>query len=219
MTYPLSRAVETSLLIAGPAGQLDVRLLQPAVPVSSLAVVCHPHPQHGGTLDNKVVYTLTRWLADRGALTVRFNFRGIGRSEGAFDHGQGEQADLAAVVAWLRAEAPGSLPLILAGFSFGSFIAAAQATALHASNLISIAPPVQRFDFSRFPLPRCPWTIVMGDADEVVDPQSVFDWAETLPANARLLRMAGAGHYFHGRLVELRELLDAQAFNMSEPSA
>lgn len=219
MTYPLSRAVEVSQLIAGPAGQLDVRLLQPAVAIRALAVVCHPHPQHGGTLDNKVVYTLTRWLAERGALTVRFNFRGIGRSDGGFDHGQGEQADLAAVVAWLRSQQPDALPLILAGFSFGSYVAAAQATALNASHLISIAPPVQRFDFSRVPLPTCPWTIVMGDADEVVDSQSVFDWAETLPANARLLRMAGAGHYFHGRLVELRDLLEQQAFAPGAPSA
>jgi len=210
MPCPLSRAVETNHLIAGPAGQLDLRLLQPATAVTSFAVVCHPHPLHGGTLDNKVVYTLTRWLAERGALTVRFNFRGIGRSEGQFDHGQGEQEDLAAVVAWLHTQMPNALPLTLAGFSFGSFVAAAQATTLGASTLLSIAPPVQRFDFSRSPMPTCPWWIVMGDADEVVDPQSVFDWAATLPANATLLRMDGAGHYFHGRLVELRELLDQQ---------
>ena len=207
-------ATETAHLIDGPAGPIDLRLLPPDGTPTRLAVVCHPHSLHGGTLDNKVVYTLTRLLAARGALTVRFNFRGVGKTAGSFDHGVGEQQDLDAVVGWLRQQAAEllplghALPLWLAGFSFGSFVAAISANRLQAEQLISIAPPVKRFDFSAHPLPRCPWLMVMGDADEVVEPQAVFDWAAGLPDNARLIRMAGAGHFFHGRLVELREQLE-----------
>lgn len=206
----VSAASETLHVIDGPSGPLELRLLTPApLPVSALAVVCHPHPLHGGSMDNKVVYTLSRLLAARGALTVRFNFRGVGKSAGSFDHGTGEQADLDAVTAWLRQYAARQdLPLTLAGFSFGSFVAAISANRLMAQQLISVAPPVQRFDFDRYPLPTCPWLIVMGDADEVVAPDAVFTWAETLPSTARLIKMAGASHYFHGRLIELREQIE-----------
>lgn len=204
----MSAASESLHLIDGPAGPIELRLLPPTGVPSRLAIVCHPHPLHGGTMDNKVVYTLSRFMAAHGALTVRFNFRGVGKSVGRFDHGDGEQADLDAVASWLRQQAGTALPLWLAGFSFGSFVSAISANRLEAEQLISIAPPVQRFDFARHALPRCPWWIVMGDADEVVEPQAVFDWAASLPSNASLSRMAGAGHYFHGRLIELRELLD-----------
>lgn len=204
----LTAPSETLHLIDGPSGPIELRLLLPEGAPRRLAVVCHPHPLHGGTMDNKVVYTLSRFMAARGALTVRFNFRGIGKSAGTFDHGIGEQADLDAVTAWLRQQHEGTLPLWLAGFSFGSFVAAISANRLQAEQLVSIAPPVQRFDFSRHALPTCPWLIVMGDADEVVEPQAVFDWAAGLPGSARLVKMAGAGHYFHGRLIELREQLE-----------
>lgn len=204
----MSVANETLHLIDGPAGPIELRLLSPAGIPHRLAICCHPHSLHGGTMDNKVVYTLSRLLAARGALTVRFNFRSVGKSAGEFDQGNGEQDDLAAVANWLRAQSDRALPLWLAGFSFGSFVAAASANRLGAEQLISIAPPVQRFDFSAPALPRCPWLIVMGDADEVVEPQAVFDWAAGLPANARLEKMAGASHYFHGRLIDLRERLE-----------
>lgn len=206
----MTASAETLHLIDGPTGPLELRLLPAEGEPRRIAVVCHPHPLHGGTMDNKVVYTLTRTLAARGAMTVRFNFRGVGKSAGVFDHGNGEQDDLDAVVTWLRAQPQAAgLPLWLAGFSFGSFVAAISANRVHTEQLISIAPPVQRFDFDRHPLPTCPWLLVMGDADEVVAPQAVFDWAAGLPGNARMIRMAGAGHFFHGRLVELREQLEA----------
>ncbi len=141
---------------------------------------------------------------------MHFNFRGVGKSAGVFDHGNGEQAAVDPIdhARLLPLQAAG-LPLWLAGFSFGSFVSAISANRLRAEQLISIAPPVQRFDFDRHPLPTCPWLLVMGDADEVVEPQAVFDWAAELPGNARMIRMAGAGHFFHGRLVDLREQLDA----------
>ena len=201
-------ATETLHHIQGPQGTLELKHLNAEGTAKFLAVVCHPHPLHGGTMDNKVVYTLTRLLSSLGAEVVRFNFRGVGNSDGTFADGIGEKDDLAAVTSWLRAQFPQFTSLWLAGFSFGAFVSAISAMELGAQKLISIAPAVTRFDFSQHPMPTSPWTIVMGDADEVVDPQTVFDWADSLPPNAKLIKMAGAGHFFHGRLVELRERLE-----------
>lgn len=203
-------ATETLHHIQGPQGTLELKHLHAEGPAKFLAVVCHPHPLHGGTMDNKVVYTLSRLLSGLGAEVVRFNFRGVGKSEGKFAEGIGEKDDLAAVSAWLRAQFPQLTSLWLAGFSFGAFVSAISAVELGAQKLISIAPAVTRFDFDQHPIPMCPWTIVMGDADEVVDPQTVFAWADSLPSNATLIKMAGAGHFFHGRLVELRERLEQE---------
>lgn len=169
--------------------------------------MCHPLPTHGGTMDNKVVYTVQRALAELGFHTVRFNFRGVGASAGAFDNGIGESDDLAAVSQWLKARYPAINTFWLAGFSFGSFVAARMANTLGAQQLISIAPPVKRFDFSTMTMPKCPWLVVMGDADEIVEPQAVFEWLDALQPSPEQIRMSDAGHFFHGRLVELRERL------------
>ncbi len=200
-------ATEQRFVIAGPAGQLEIKLLETDAPLRGLAVMCHPHPLHGGTMENKVVYTVQRAMVDLGFHCARFNFRGVGESQGVFDHGNGEADDLNAVTAWLKARFPQQTRLWLAGFSFGSYVAARSANVLQAEQLISIAPPVQRFDFSTMDMPRCPWLVVMGDADEVVAPQAVFDWLDQLSPPPRQIRMAGAGHFFHGRLVELRDQL------------
>ncbi len=202
-------ATEQRLLIAGPAGELELKLLETEFTPRGLAVMCHPHPLHGGTMENKVVYTVQRALAESGFHCLRFNFRGVGHSVGVFDHGIGESADLVAVTQWLQQRYPALTTLWLAGFSFGSFVAARCANDLHAAQLISIAPPVQRFDFAQMAMPQCPWLVVMGDADEVVDPNAVFAWQQTLQPPPHLIRMNGAGHFFHGRLVELRQHLVA----------
>lgn len=202
-------ASETRHVIDGPAGPLELKHLHAEGEPRFLAVVCHPHPLHGGTMENKVVYTLSRLLSGLGGEVVRFNFRGVGKSAGEFEQGIGEKQDLQAASEWLRQQFPQIKPFWLAGFSFGAFVSTISAKELNAEQLISIAPAVTRFDFSQHPMPECPWTIVMGDADEIVDPKTVFDWAKTLPDNARLIKMDGAGHFFHGRLVELREKLEA----------
>lgn len=159
-------------------------------------------------MDNKVVTMVERCLRDLGAATLRFNFRGVGASAGQFDDGQGEGDDLAAVVELARAWAP-TLPLWLAGFSFGSYVSARMATELDASVLISVAPPVARFGFRQVARPACPWLVLQGDADEVVDPAEVFAYFEAMSPPVDMLRFAGAGHFFHGRLVELRSRLGA----------
>lgn len=210
----LVSATEQKALINGPAGELELRWIEPGQNPLGIAVICHPHPLHGGTMDNKVVYTLQRCLQALGFVAVRFNFRGVGRSAGEFDQGLGERADLGTVVQWSKQRFGVNLPLWLAGFSFGSYVSATAANELAAVQLISIAPPVQRFDFSQFgngqAMPQCPWLVVMGDADEVVDPAAVFAWLADLQPAPRVIRMAGAGHYFHGRLVELSEILNTE---------
>lgn len=195
-------------LLSGPVGPLECIASSPQAAPARVAVICHPHSLHGGSMDNKVVTMLERTLRDAGVATVRFNFRGVGASGGQFDDGRGEGEDLAAVVALLRQWSP-QAELWLAGFSFGSYVSTSMATALGASLLISVAPPVGRFAFRALARPDCRWIVLQGDADEVVDPALVFaHFAEVVPA-VELLRFDGAGHFFHGRLVELRERLGA----------
>lgn len=197
-------------LIAGDSGHLEATLDQPDIPErNAIAVCCHPHPLHGGAMTNKVIYTVSRTLAGLGIPSVRFNFRGVGKSQGEYDEGRGEQQDLIKVVEWMQQQYPGR-PLWLAGFSFGSWIAALQAKKLGAQQLISIAPPVNRFSFDEFQIPDCPWLVVQGDADEVVDPEAVFQWLDDLPKKPEVIRMQGAGHFFHSRLVDLRELMEGK---------
>lgn len=196
-----------SFLLPGPVGDLEVAC-EPAEtrakpPPAGIAVICHPHPLHGGTMHNKVVTIIERSLRELGLDTVRFNFRGIGKSAGTFDEGEGESDDLASVVRWARTVRP-EAPLWLAGFSFGSYVALRNAKALDADALITIAPPVGRWEFDAIDLPDCPWLVVQGEEDEVVDPQLVFDWVESLDVSPHLVRMPETSHFFHRRLMDLR---------------
>jgi uncharacterized protein len=192
--------------IQGPAGALEIATTM-AESARAIAVICHPHPLFGGTMQNKVVTTLERVFRERLCHTLRFNFRGVGQSEGSFDQGEGEALDLLAAVNFIRGQFP-SLPLELAGFSFGSYVAAKMANQLDAQLLVSIAPPVLSWDFSAID-PQMPWWIAQGAEDEVVAPDAVYRFAEQHPRQPQLLRMPG-GHFFHGLLVELRaELLAA----------
>jgi len=197
------------LSITGPVGSLEAIAEDPLVSAANYAVLCHPHPLFGGTMDNKVVTTLARALRQTGMPTLRFNFRGVGASAGRFDDGRGETADAAAVAEYGALRWPGR-HLVLAGFSFGAFVALRLAQQRDTFRLITVAPPVERFDFSALAAPRCPWLVVQGDADDVVDPQSVFDWVRRLEPPPRLLVMPGAGHFFHGHLLPLRDaVIDA----------
>jgi alpha/beta superfamily hydrolase len=152
---------------------------------------------------NKVVTMLERALRESGLATVRFNFRGTGASTGTFDHGDGESGDLVTVAEWVRQARPGNV-LWLAGFSFGAYIALRCARSLAADALITVAPPVGRYEFGELAMPTCPWLVVQGEEDEVVDPQGVFDWIETLDPKPALIRLPATGHFFHRRLMDLR---------------
>jgi alpha/beta superfamily hydrolase len=168
-----------------------------------LGVVCHPHPLFGGTLTNKVVHTVARAFVAQGAATLRFNFRGVGGSAGSYDDGRGETDDLMAVIGAGRARLPG-LPLWLGGFSFGAFVALRAQAAAGAARLVTVAPPVGRWDFSAIEAPRCPWLVIQGDQDELVDHAQVAGWMAALAPQARLTLVPGAEHFFHGRLHEVK---------------
>ena len=195
----------TTLLLDGPAGALEVAVdRSEAAPLPAVAIICHPLPIEGGTMHNKVVTMLARSLRELGLDTVRFNFRGTGNSEGSFDDGVGETDDLRTVAAWVRAQRPDAA-LWLAGFSFGAYVSLRMAAELQPSMLISIAPPVRRsWDFDSLVPPTCPWLVIQGEADEVVDPQAVFDWIDTMRDPPDLVRMPDTGHFFHRKLMDLR---------------
>jgi len=190
--------------IAGPAGPIEAVAEEPRVRAPLYAAICHPHPLFGGTMDNKVVTTLVRALHATGIPTLRFNFRGVAQSEGAFDAGRGETADAAAVATHGAVRWPGRR-LMLAGFSFGAYVALRLAQQRELSRLITVAPPVERFDFSGLAVPACPWLLIQGDADDVVDPHRVLAWARALEPPPRILIMPGVGHFFHGHLSVLRD--------------
>jgi alpha/beta superfamily hydrolase len=195
----------TTLLLDGPAGALEVAVdRSEAAPLPAVAIICHPLPIEGGTMHNKVVTMLARSLRELGLDSVRFNVRGTGNSEGCFDDGVGETDDLRTVAAWVRAQRPDAA-LWLAGFSFGAYVSLRMAAELQPSMLISIAPPVRRsWDFDSLVPPTCPWLVIQGEADEVVDPQAVFDWIDTMRDPPDLVRMPDTGHFFHRKLMDLR---------------
>jgi uncharacterized protein len=198
----------TEFSLTGPAGRLeclaDFPQDEPAVPAT--AILCHPHPRHGGTMRNKVVTIMERALRELGLATVRFNYRGVGESEGEFGDGQGETEDLLAVVDWVRRTRPDT-DLWLGGFSFGAYITVKAAQDLPVRQLISIAPPVERYGFDQFIPPNCPWLVVQGDEDDVVSPEAVMAWVEGLDQKPDLVVMEGTGHFFHRRLMDLRGLI------------
>lgn len=193
------------VLLQGPAGVIEAFVEWPVAEEArrGIAVICHPHPPDGGTMSNKVVTTIARALAELGIASVRFNFRGVGQSQGAYDQGRGETLDLVAVAQWAMAQRPGDA-FWLAGFSFGAWVALRAARQLPVQQMIAIAPPVGFRDFTGVPPPPCPWLVVQGDADDVVDPQKVFDWVAAADNPPTLVRMSDAGHFFHGRLVDVR---------------
>ena len=194
------------LVIQGQAGALQTILEDVESDANSYAVICHPHPLFGGTMENKVITTAARALRECGIPTLRFNFRGVGASAGVFDRGIGETADADAIASWGAQRWPGR-SLVIAGFSFGAYVALRLAQQRVPRHLITIAPATQFFDETAFTAPRCPWLVVQGDADDVVDPAAVIEWVKGLDHKPRLVVLPGVGHFFHGRLNELREAI------------
>ena len=202
-------AKEQDVFIPGPAGQLQAVIHQGGesgqfAARNLLVIICHPHPVHGGTMDNKVVTTLMRTYRDLGIHVLRFNFRGVGKSEGVFDNAIGEQDDLLAVTSWVKQELPDSV-LLLAGFSFGSSIAAQISYQVDAlQHLTLVAPPVERYPYDRDGRFPCALAVIQGDKDERVIAEGVYQWVAALQSPAELLRYPEAGHFFHGYLTQLK---------------
>ncbi|MBP9722260.1 MAG: alpha/beta fold hydrolase [Gammaproteobacteria bacterium] len=218
---------EKYLFLPGEAGKIEL-LISPKPSSDSsnnsntnkniCAIICHPHPLFSGTMDNKVVYTTHKALYYFGCHTIRFNFRGVGRSEGQHDSGVGETRDLLQIISWLGTEKPG-YQIILAGFSFGAYIALKAAQALETAPngqeilcLISIAPAVHHQDYKLYLPVNCPWLIIQGCEDEIVPAELVFDLvsqAETksMLASITLIKFPETSHFFHGKLPDLKNCL------------
>ncbi|MES2719834.1 MAG: alpha/beta hydrolase [Pseudomonadota bacterium] len=200
---------EHRLMVSGPVGQIEVALSVPSGAVSGFAIVCHPHPLMGGTMDNKVVTTLARVCRDAGLMAIRFNFRGVAASAGSFDQGIGEQSDVLALAQWAQTQF--ALPWrVLAGFSFGAYVSAqvqlglsADAATASKPQLWLVAPPVTRFALSAQTLPAGT-RVIYGDADEVVDPTAIADWLRAASDDVQITVVPDAGHFFHGQLSVLK---------------
>ena len=196
----------TRQTIVGPAGALECALDAPAGDALGVAVICHPHPQHGGTLDNKVVQTLARAFLQLGMRTVRFNFRGVAASQGAWDEGRGEIDDALAVICAHRDPA---LPFMLAGFSFGAYVASHAASRLpeeaRLARLVLVGPSTQKQVMPTVPSDT---VVVHGETDDVVPLSATLDWAR--PQALPVIVLPGVGHFFHGQLGLLKDVVVRQ---------
>ena len=196
------------IIINGPAGRIEGRYLPPKVVNAPIALMLHPHPQHGGTMNNKIVYTLYNRFAQRGIGTLRFNFRGVGRSQGTFDRGEGELSAAAAALDWLQTYNPDAPACWIAGFSFGAWIGMQLLMRRpEISGFISIAPPANLFDFSF--LAPCPSSglIVHGTVDEVVPSESVQKLVDKLShqrdITVKYKSIPGANHFFTNKIEQM----------------
>ncbi|OUS13783.1 hypothetical protein A9Q89_02080 [Gammaproteobacteria bacterium 53_120_T64] len=198
-------------IITGAAGQIEAVLEEGQAGAAYsgaayVAVICHPHPLYGGTMDNKVVSTLVRIYRDLGIPCLRFNFRGVGASAGQHDEARGEIDDLCLVSEWLLSRYPQSR-LLLAGFSFGSAIAAAASERMSVEQMVLIAPPVMRYSYAPEGAFTCPVSVVFGGQDELVSAQEVEAWLGLLASPVVPIFIPDASHFFHGQLKALREKL------------
>jgi len=213
MAAPPARA-----LIAGAAGKIEVASQVPDSP-RAIAVIAHPHPLFGGTMDNKVITTLARAFTEAGCATYRFNFRGVGASEGAHDEGNGETDDMVRVIEHARAQS-GALPLMLAGFSFGGAVATRASCRVDFAQLVLVAPGfrrISRHGMGEAPDPNDPalgppgrhmttnTLVVHGDLDETVPLADSIAWAS--PREVAVAVVPGGEHFFHRKLHVLREIV------------
>jgi alpha/beta superfamily hydrolase len=188
-------------MIEGPAGSLEVVQNVPEAP-AGIALITHPHSQQGGTLDNKVVQTLAKTFFALGYGVARFNFRGVGASAGTFDEGNGETEDALAVLAHAQASLGNTLPVVLAGFSFGAFVQTRVARRVTAQRMVLVGPAVRRFAVEAVPADTI---VIHGEEDDVVPLPDVFAWAR--PQELPIIVFPGCGHFFHGRLPQLQRVI------------
>jgi len=198
------------LIINGAVGDLEILVNIPAA-CSSIAVVCHPHPLYGGTMDNKVVYMIAKAFNSLNVGTVRFNFRGVGKSSGKFDKGIGETEDLAAIVDWLNKKYTPT-ELYLAGFSFGSYVVLRAFRDMNISRLLLVAPAIDRFEMAGLALTDIPTLVIQGDEDEIVSPQAVREWLATQTYQPEVVMLPDTGHFFHAKLHQLRDRITKYFF-------
>ncbi|MFO1315137.1 MAG: alpha/beta fold hydrolase [Burkholderiales bacterium] len=188
--------------IDGPTGPLEVVLNVPEATPAGIALVAHPHSLQGGTLDNKVVQTIAKTFYALGYAVVRFNFRGVGASGGSFDDGVGETDDALTVLAYARGALGDALPVVLAGFSFGSFVQSRVAQRVTPQRMVLVGPAVRRFPVEHVPADTI---VIHGEEDDVVPLADVLAWAR--PQHLPIVVFPGCGHFFHGRLPQLSRVI------------
>ncbi len=196
----------------GPAGRIEGRYTRSENPKAPLALVLHPHPLYGGTMNNKVVYNIYKALVDKGFTVLRINFRGVGRSQGQFDNGVGEMTDAATALDWLQINNPSGSMNLIAGFSFGSWIAMQLIMRRpEITNFIAVSPPVNKYDFSF--LSQCPISgfIVQGDSDSIVSEESVLELAHKLSKQRHITVdykiIQGADHFFRNKIDDFTQAI------------
>jgi len=201
----IGRIPHHHFLFDGPSGKLEALLAAPETDntFNAIAIVCHPHPLHEGTMHNKVTYMIAKTYAELGIPTLRFNYRGVEKSEGEYGNGKGETEDLISAVKKMREMFPDK-DLWLGGFSFGSYISLRAASQLNTKQLVTVAPAVTSFDFNVIDIPECPWLLLQGLEDEVVEAQKVLDWCHSLERQPEIKTFEGVGHYFHRRLPDIK---------------
>ena len=200
----------SEVTINGPEGRLEGRYHHSKYPNAPVALLLHPHPQYGGTMNNKVVYSLFKNFVGRGFSSLRFNFRGVGRSQGRFDNGQGELSDAASALDWMQTQNPNTTSCWIGGFSFGAWVAMQlMMRRPEIRGFISIAPPASQHDFSF--LAPCPASgmILHGDKDEVIPQSSVDKLAQKLQKQKNIKidyrTVEGSDHFFLDHLDALTE--------------
>lgn len=203
-------ARENPVVIDGPVGTLEALYL-PVSDARGIALICHPNPTQGGSMLNKVVSTLQRTSRDSGLATLRFNYRGTGKSAGVHDMHSGEVDDAQAALEWLQAQHP-DLPVYLLGFSFGGFVAGSlsgrlEQAGVDLAQVFLVAPAAMRFDQQHPLAQQVRLTVIQPENDEVIDPEIVYQWSSRLSTPHELLKVAECGHFFHGRLLELKQLV------------
>ena len=202
------------VIFNGPEGRLEGRYHHSKTPQAPIALMLHPHPQQGGTMNNKVVYTLYHIFAQRGFSVLRFNFRGVGRSQGTFDRGEGELSDAAAALDWLQTYNANASGCWIGGFSFGAWIGMQLLMRRpEIDGFIAVAPPANLYDFGF--LAPCPSSglVVQGDADEIVPKEAVLKLVNKLSSQRDISIsheiIEGANHFFHDRMDELADVVAA----------
>lgn len=210
----MSRPPQEHIFVAGAAGRIEAVVEHPAVfpadgvseGVRGIALVCHPHPLFGGTLTNKVVATLARALVELGYVAIRPNFRGVGKSEGRHDHGEGETEDMMVMINYAR-DRFGEKPPALAGFSFGAYVQARVAQRLTPERMVLVGTATGDLGERKYHTPNVPadTIVIHGEIDETVPLARVFDWAR--PQDLPVIVIPGADHFFHRRLNLLRSIV------------
>lgn len=195
-------AEQKKFSITGAAGKLEGVAHLPEETARAIAVVAHPLPTMGGTMENKVAVMLAKTFAELGCISLRFNFRGVGESEGEFTGGEGEEQDMIAITRYAREQFGEELPLLLSGFSFGGYVAARAASFLHPQHLVLAAPAVGRF---AMPAVSPDTLVIHGEYDDVVPLADALEWAR--PQHLSIVVLPQAEHFFHGRLTQLRDIV------------